>query len=383
MGALVMTHIARFGLISAIALTSAMLPTGAVEAADYKVLGTFDASTGPMPTWGLADVNGVFYGVTPGARKTPNGTVVAIAAHHPATLVTGFGGSGGPVEPSGPLLNSDGTLWGVSFKGGASGTGTIFTVTPSRSVTVVHSFGDGKDGYNPVGSLINVNGTFYGAAYGGDGGVVFSVTPDGTYTRLSHFILRHGGVAGPIGGLVSFRGRFYGIAALGGINFQGGIYSVDLKGKSKTIYTFSGGADGTASPGALTVLNGMLYGTTLNGGSAGLGNVFSLTTAGSYTNVYSFQGGTDGATPQFGVVASGGVLYGTTSSGGGTGCGTGCGTVYSLTPGGAETVLYRFAGGKTDGATPSSALLAGGRYFYGVTSAGGRHDDGIAFQVGK
>jgi uncharacterized repeat protein (TIGR03803 family) len=83
--------------------------------------------------------------------------------------------------------------------------------------------------------------------------------------------------------------------------------------------------------------------------------------------VYAFQGGTDGAFPNAALIKGGaGNFYGTTEAGGPDNKGT----VFELSPRGAETVLYTFKGG-SDGEYPQSSLIAGGN-FYGTTSNGGR-----------
>src|SRR5580692_6313726 len=69
--------------------------------------------------------------------------------------------------------------------------------------------------------------------------------------------------------------------------------------------------------------------------------------ASNYTLLYAFKGGNDGAYPRANLIYDGGKLYGTTSGGGtGTSCTNvsnyGCGTVFSITPGGIEKVLYSF-----------------------------------------
>jgi len=93
----------------------------------------------------------------------------------------------------------------------------------------------------------------------------------------------------------------------------------------------------------LTDAGGALWGTTSQGGgtsctadgAVGCGTVFSLTLPGTETVVYAFKGGRDGALPVSGLTDTGGALWGTTSQGGGTGCAAdgavGCGTVFSLT----------------------------------------------------
>jgi uncharacterized repeat protein (TIGR03803 family) len=103
-----------------------------------------------------------------------------------------------------------------------------------------------------------------------------------------------------------------------------------------TIYTFTGGSDGSG-PGPLTIgEGGVLYGTTPNGGAYGYGTIFSLSPpslpGGSWTYalLYSFQGGSESGDPDTRLtIGAGGVLYGTT----GTECYPDCVAVaYSLTP---------------------------------------------------
>jgi uncharacterized repeat protein (TIGR03803 family) len=122
---------------------------------------------------------------------------------------------------------------------------------------------------------------------------------------------------------------------------------------------------------------GNLYGTTAGGGSVDrLGTVFKLTPGGKEKLLYVFKGGTDGASPHGGVIADrNGNLYGTTLYGGGGPCAQsqikGCGTVFELHRDGTETVLHAFAGG-ADGSYPYAGLIPDGDgNLYGTTSAGG------------
>lgn len=154
---------------------------------------------------------------------------------------------------------------------------------------------------------------------------------------------------------------------------KGGVYT------EKTLYTFTGGADG-ANPVADLVIGttGVLYGTTYGGGAADYGTVFQIApgAGGTWTQkvLYSFKGGTDGAYPEAGLtLASNGVLYGTTY-GGGT---AGMGTVFQMVPtkaGWVKNVLYSFQGG-TDGANPVTDMTMGTTSptitLYGTTSQGG------------
>lgn len=54
-------------------------------------------------------------------------------------------------------------------------------------------------------------------------------------------------------------------------------------------------------------------------------------TSGAETTLHNFAGGADGSLPS-GIVALGSTIYGITVTGGSTGCGLGCGTIYSHTP---------------------------------------------------
>jgi uncharacterized repeat protein (TIGR03803 family) len=90
--------------------------------------------------------------------------------------------------------------------------------------------------------------------------------------------------------------------------------------------------------------------------------------------LYNFAGGTDASGPWSSLVLDGpGNLYGTSYYGGGSGCtgNAGCGTVFKVTSGGMETVLYRFTGG-TDGARPYGGLVLDAQgNLYGTTYEGG------------
>jgi uncharacterized repeat protein (TIGR03803 family) len=98
--------------------------------------------------------------------------------------------------------------------------------------------------------------------------------------------------------------------------------------------------------------------------------------------VHSFAGGpTDGATPSVSgslLQASDGNLYGVTFLGGAYNEGV----VFEITPGGSESVLHSFAGGAADGANPGGSLIqATDGNLYGVTGAGGANGDGVLYKL--
>jgi uncharacterized repeat protein (TIGR03803 family) len=126
---------------------------------------------------------------------------------------------------------------------------------------------------------------------------------------------------------------------------------------------------------------GNLYGTTTFGGNCsnkGCGVVFELSpSSGSWTEtvLYNFQGGNDGYYPEHNLVLdSSGNLYGVTGGGGGTtGCTSGCGVFFELSPSSSgswtESILYRFADATQNPPTGTPVMDAAGN-FYGVNGGG-------------
>jgi uncharacterized repeat protein (TIGR03803 family) len=109
----------------------------------------------------------------------------------------------------------------------------------------------------------------------------------------------------------------------------------------------------------------------------------SLSARAQYSVIYSFKGGSDGLLP-WGTLTidQAGNLYGTTQYGGFPGpCYSGCGTIFEISPGGQETILHSFTGGR-DGYDPIVGLTqtAPGNY-YGATASGGLPPAGMGFGV--
>jgi len=147
------------------------------------------------------------------------------------------------------------------------------------------------------------------------------------------------------------------------------------------MHSFGSGTDDGQTPmGSLFAdAAGNLYGTTSGGGTQGVGTVFELSPSGAETILHNFGSVTnDGQTPLGNLIAdSAGNLYGTTSAGGAHGMGT----VFELSPNGTETVLYSF-GNSPDGQNPHAGLVfdtAGN--LYGTTLNGGANSGGTAFEL--
>ncbi len=151
------------------------------------------------------------------------------------------------------------------------------------------------------------------------------------------------------------------------------------------LHDFTGGNDGRYPVSTLTLgTDGNFYGVTYGetGSSVFFGSIFQMTPSGSLTTLHTFQsqagGGLhDGAHPRGRLLQGGdGNFYGTTEQGG-----AGIGTVFSITPSGALTILHSFLG-FADGGSPQDGLVSGGDgYFYGTTQYQGSSGVGIVFRT--
>lgn len=310
----------------------------------------------------------------------------AIAGHRYRVLYA-FKGAPDGRSPLFGLTAVNGLLYGTTGSGGrgaGDGNGTVFDVDTAGKETVLYRFKGSPDGSYPLSGLTDLHGTLYGATwFGGDAGcaaggcgIVFSMTHSGHEKVLYRFLgSPYGDGENPIADLIKVKDVLYGVTANGGNtvgNFgttSGTVFSVTPSGQEKMVYKFQpNSTDGLNPYGGLLKRNGVIYGTTLNGGQYGDGTVFSLTTQGREKVLYSFKGGSDGAFPEATLIAVNDVFYGTTFEGG-SGCGVGCGTVFSVTTSGAEKILYRFKGGANDGSGPAG-LVAVGDKFYGTTYYG-------------
>lgn len=302
------------------------------------------------------------------AATAPAGAEVFVTAKvTPLYNFVGFPSDGN--QPLGSLTpGPGGVLYGTTASGGGANAGTVYALMPPATgqaawtETVIHSF-SGSDGAAPQGTLvIDGKGNLYGTAVeggpAGSFGVVFELSPPVTgSTAWSETVLYaftgHNG-ADPYARLViDAKGNLYGTTARGGLGFTSGAFT-------------------------------------------GYGVVFKLTppapgqTAWTERVLHYFEGGSNllnsgGNIPTGGLAMdSAGSLYGTTAGGGSLGCGSGCGTVFKLTPEGttawARSTLHVF--NFTDGYAPVSGLVFDrSRNLYGTTTGGGTYGKGVVFRL--
>ncbi|MBV8725289.1 MAG: hypothetical protein JO350_08155 [Candidatus Eremiobacteraeota bacterium] len=298
-------------------------------------------------------------------------------------------------------------------RGGASfepqGPPAAFERLGASSYRVLYSFGEREksdDGVRPLAALHAIAGTFYGTTQQGGVranrcsfgcGTVFRISPAGVESIVYRF---KGGIDGvaPAARLVTLGAALAGTTTAGGagtacIGGCGTIFRVNTDGtKANVLYAFTGGHDGAAPLGGLTVSGTLLYGTTEYGGKRGdgcldgCGTVYSLHSDGSNERIlHRFAGGSDGANPLDTLLDVNGSLYGTTMYGGNKTalCSHGCGTVFRVDADGSEKILYRFryALKLADAAYPAAGLLFRHGLLYGTTLAGGTAGLGTVFVV--
>jgi uncharacterized repeat protein (TIGR03803 family) len=308
-----------------------------VPSGDETVVHSFGGGEdGAFPYAGLKKIHRMLYGTTGGGAST-GGSVFSVDASGAEKVLYDFKNAPDASDPRAGLIDIAGTLYGTSFSGGAEGTGTVYKLASSDTESVLYSFSSRRprhDGKNPAASLVNVDGTLYGTTYQGgtkDRGTVFKITQSGDETVLHNFQGGPDDGAYPIGGLVRVGGALYGTTTAGAIGgckgcgdheHYGTIFTITASGKETLLYRFKGYPDDGANPyGQLIKVNGTLYGTTETGGVScavthGCGTIFSITSSGAETVLHSFVSKTDGALPLAGLIDVDGVLYGTTSSGG-------------------------------------------------------------------
>jgi uncharacterized repeat protein (TIGR03803 family) len=345
-------------------------------------------SDGSLPLASLIQgSDGNLYSTTTNGGASQSGSLFKITPTGTATMVYSFNSASEGQNPLGLIQGTDGNFYGAAANGGTHGYGTVFMVTPTGVETVLHSFSGGTaDGSNPGGALIQGSGgNFYGTTSGGGAnfnGTVFTVTPAGVETVLYSFAgAGSADAVQPQAAMIQASdGSFYSTTITGGIG-NGAVFKITPAGVETVLYAFSGGTTDGAGPQAALIQgsDGDFYGTTANGGTGSSGTVFKITSTGVESVLHSFVPGIDGSDPVAALIqGTDGNFYGTTASGG-TG---GSGTVFKISPTGAETVLYSFAGGTTDGSVPSSALTQGSDgNFYGTTAAGGTFGAGTVFKI--
>jgi len=360
------------------------------------------------PTSLIEGRDGNLYGVTGGGGDFGAGTVFKATPEGQETVLYSFaGGSADGANPDTLVQGNDGNFYGVTSSGGISACtarggapayaknpgpiqcGTVFELTPEGEETILYLFTGGADGGLPMSLIQGNDGYLYGLANeggivntdtgAGGGGVVFRITGPGSEQALYAFDDSAGNGASPQSLMQATDGTFYVTTYLGGAADLGAIVRVTTGGEESVLYSFLGGADGQFPRAPLLEWSdGNFYGVTQFGGTSGRGTFFQLTLSGQETVLYQFGSNTAGGLyPQTLVAGSSGQFVGVTSSGGlVSACGgLGCGTVYQITPSGAELARYQFDPYTYENVTSEPGVAAviqmADGTLYGITTSGG------------
>jgi uncharacterized repeat protein (TIGR03803 family) len=300
---------------------------------------------------------------------------------------------------------SRGFFYGTTMTGGSNQSGTLFEWSPSAgqeadlhvfSAAETNASASNPDGMNPSGALVlGTNGSFYGTTqYGGanDNGTIFQFTPYGSaFASLYYFSAFDANTsdnpdgAAPNGLTLGTDGNFYGTTQLGGANGAGEFFQYTIGGALTPLYDFGQTTNDAAEPEDALVQgsDGNFYGVSQFGGAYGSGTIFRITPAGAETVLYSFNGGSDGGLPTAGLVlATDGNFYGTTGGGGAKGTGA----LFKITPAGVFSALYSFPAldanlDNSTGGYPNAALAIGqDGNLYGSCQFGGANGNGTIFR---
>ncbi len=349
------------------------LPSAGSAGSNFQVLYNFPAGTDPSA--GLISQNGMLYGT---ARNVGGlaGDVFAATTTGIVTELYHFTGAPDGADPD-VLTYVNGQLYGVTAIGGDTtthdrfGCGTFFAVALTGGETKRTPF-DCAVSFAPTGKLVPYHGALFGEAAGGganDSGTVFVAHDDGTMKTLYSFP-GYPLNEEPEFGLTEMGGVFYGIAR----GHQDEIFAILPTGVAKVIYVFAPNAYQTAQTpySRLTAVNGVLYGTTLSGGTFGKGSIFAVTPSGAERVIYSFKEQFPNAIH---LTAMGGALYGQFEGSDPPHAGA----IFKVTFAGELTIVHSFFG--PDGANPEGDLVQVGRYLYGTTISGGANNGGTLYRI--
>lgn len=259
-----------------------------------------------------------------------------------------FDGEHYPTELNAIAMGADGRLVGTSSSDMGTRHGTAYSLPlAGGEAQLLHRFGtEPAPLYSPSGAVQPLaDGSFISAAFGSGGGpsdgAIFRLDAAGQLQVLHLFAGAPGDGARPTAAPTPGRdGWWYGVTYTGGRHDKGSIYRMGLAGEWALLYSFhgKGHADGQFPYDPLTEgADGRFYGVTKTGGAHGLGTLFRISPDGVYERLHDFRRGALGAGPLGRLCLAGdGKLYGITSSGGRWNQGT----LYRLRPNGHPETLH-------------------------------------------
>jgi uncharacterized repeat protein (TIGR03803 family) len=307
----------------------------------------------------------------PGAvfRVTPAGLLTLLQRVGESASASGQG-------PRSLVQSADGSLYGTTFSDGQFGAGTLFRLTLAGNLKVLHIFTGKADGEAPNALTLtfgrrpvlfgttsgNINPTsgIDSNATSDDFGTVFRWRDGEGLETLHRFRYEHD--FSPNFLLRTRSGLLYGTTA-GDISAPdadaGSVFVITPYGELRTLYRFTGGADG-GNPTSITEANdGNFYGRTSAGGGPGnVGTLFRMTPRGELTTLHSFSDNFSGEGSPL-VEAADGNFYGSSQNG--------LALVFRVTPEGAFSVLAMFPADGMFAPSIGSLLVGNDGALYGST----------------
>lgn len=239
------------------------------DGTDYSILHQFTKIEGTHPRCKLLFAsNGLLYGTTTkGGLKEEHGSIFTIAPDGSNfKKLIDMDVSSGNFDYNESLIEGlDGLLYGCAGRGGKYGIGTIFKMGKDGSgFTKIYDFTVSGGGVPEAGLLQLSDGTLYGTTgRGGNNeiGTIFKINPDGSnYKSIYHFTALTGIFT--IGSLSQLTdGRIIGVTLLGGLYFDGLIFTIKPDGSSfSVIYNFNGASGRYHPSSAVKEIDGYIYG---------------------------------------------------------------------------------------------------------------------------
>lgn len=249
---------------------------------DFNVIHSFTGvPDGANPSGTLVEVSpGMLYGTTFSGGSGNQGTIFMATSSGGYQVIHNFNNTDGAGPNGGLVLAGDGNYYGTTAWGGTNGgDGTIYRLNPDQSITSLFSF-NGANGINPSDDLVvGQDGKLYGRTESGgvyNDGTIFSITTNGVFDLLFSFAGTNG-IRPHAALFTGADGNFYGATAGGGTNGQDGvIYEVTPTGSFHIVAYFNGDNGLSAFGSLVRDTDGTLYGTTFNGGAYGSGNIYQL-----------------------------------------------------------------------------------------------------------
>jgi uncharacterized repeat protein (TIGR03803 family) len=281
-------------------------------------LGQFSSVNIASPKEQLVHVgNGVLFGLTNNSPSLYGAVYSTDTTTNVINLLYQFSNYNAPV--TGFTLADDGKLYTI----GATATGSYRAIysfnTTTNAYTEVYAL---PGGTTTTGLMLKAsNGLLYGVSQRGginDLGYMFSYnTATSAFSLLYDFNTVNGTL--PQAGLIqASNGLLYGLAAYGGANDKGVLYSYNTTNSTFTkLFDFVQSTGENPSTPMIQGSDGKLYGVTMTGGGSYTGALYSFDpTSNNYSVLHNFSA-SDGYNPRsFPTEATTGVLYGATSAGG-------------------------------------------------------------------